>query len=651
MTRKRAAITIIAVVLLLPIVAVAALVLVAQSEWGERWLEKQVATRIHRDVEIDRIRFHAAWPPAVSFGHLRISNPEWATTKDLVNADGLSARVEIPPLFHRQVVVALVQAKRAEAGLEQKGGRSTWEFGDGNSKDSGRINVRAALLEDGHIVYRDEDQATAIEVKAAGSLGEQGELRLQGGGKFRGDNVKVSVRIPGLAPNPEQSIHVIATGSVGGTTASGDGTFTTDLRAIDMKFDLKGKTLKDLHKVTGIVLPDTPPYALSGRLRRDGESRFIFDPFSGKIGDSDIVGAVTYDKQRNERPLFTANLRSKLLDFDDLGPLVGAPPKTGGGETASAEQQAKAQQVKASTHVLPRQPFSTEKWGEMDADVKLVATRVQRPHQLPIESLSTHLVMKEGVLTLDPLNFGVAGGKVASRVVIDSHPKPPAGEIHAQVENLKLAELFPAAKSMADAYGQMYGAVNLKGRGASIGDLLATSNGTMVLTANGGRVSDFLTELLEIDVAKAAMLLGTRKQQVDLRCAVGTFNVNDGVVSPESFIVDTTETYVKVDGKVDLDDERLDLETRGRGKSPSAFTLKTPIELQGPFKKPSVKPKAGPLVAQVGAAVALGAVAGPLAIAPFIEPGKKQDADCDKLIAEARAKGAPKQAEKVASSR
>jgi uncharacterized protein involved in outer membrane biogenesis len=195
----------------------------------------------------------------------------------------------------------------------------------------------------------------------------------------------------------------------------------------------------------------------------------------------------------------------------------------------------------------------------------------------------------------------------------------------------------------------MYGALDLKGRGASIGDLLATSNGTMVLTASGGRVSDLLTELLEIDVAKAAMLLGTRKQQVDLRCAVGTFNVKDGVVAPESFIVDTSETYVKVDGTVNLDEERLDLETRGRGKNASLITLHTPIELKGPFKKPSVRPKPGPLAAQVGAAGALAAVNPALAIVPFLEPGKKQEADCDKLMAEARQKGSPDK-QKVASS-
>jgi uncharacterized protein involved in outer membrane biogenesis len=649
MSRKRALIVVVAVIVLSPVLAVAALVLIAQSEWGERWLEKQVASRTQREVQIEGIRVHLRWPPEISFQRLRIGNPEWATTPNLVDATRLAARVEIPPLFHKRIVLPIVQAEKAEAGLEQDGDRVTWQFGDGNKRNPTRVEVESFVLGDGRIVYRNKAEATDLDVKVKGSLGEQGELELDAKGRFRNDAVTAVATVPNLTQDTKQPVQVVAKGTVGRTTAQADGTFTRDLRAIDVKFKLKGATLKELHKVTGMVLPDTPPYALDGRLRRQ-DALFTFDPFNGKIGDSDVAGSVTYDKS-GKRPLFRADLRSKLLDFDDLGPLVGAPPRTGAGETAAPEQRAQAQQVKASTHVLPRKAFSTERWSEMDADVKLVATRVQRPKQLPIDSLTTHLVLKDGVMTLEPLNFGVAGGKVATRVMMDSHQSPPNGAIRGQVENLKLAQLFPTLKSMEDAYGQMYGAFDLKGRGASIGDLLATSDGTMVLTASGGRVSDLLTELLEIDVAKAAMLLGTRNKQVDLRCAVGTFNVKDGVVSPESFIVDTTETFVRVNGTVDLDDERLDLETRGRGKSPSAFTLKTPIELQGPFKTPSVRPKAGPLVAQVAAAGALAAAAAPLAIVPFLDTGKKQDADCDKLMAEARAKGGQgaTQGRKVAS--
>src|SRR5512132_418281 len=157
MSRKGVVITVVAIVLLLPLAAVAALVLVAQSEWGERWLEKQVAARIHRQVDIERIRLHPGWPPQVSFARLRISNPEWAKTPDLVDARDLAARVEIPPLLHGRVVVPVVEARAAEAGLEQRGEQATWRFG-GEGRNPSRIELGGVVLGDGHVVYRDYDE-------------------------------------------------------------------------------------------------------------------------------------------------------------------------------------------------------------------------------------------------------------------------------------------------------------------------------------------------------------------------------------------------------------------------------------------------------------------------------------------------------------
>src|SRR5205085_5461857 len=93
------------VVLLLPVVALGGLVLFVQSERGERWFESQVASRTHRDVDLQHIRVHLGWPPAVTVERLRISNPSWARTKDLVDAQGLRALVEIPPLLHREIVI------------------------------------------------------------------------------------------------------------------------------------------------------------------------------------------------------------------------------------------------------------------------------------------------------------------------------------------------------------------------------------------------------------------------------------------------------------------------------------------------------------------------------------------------------------------
>jgi uncharacterized protein involved in outer membrane biogenesis len=627
------------VVVLLPLLLLGAAVLVVQSSWGERFAERQVASRLERGVDLQGIRLHLGWPPVISFQRIRISNPPWAATPDLIDAHDLSASVLVPPLFAKRLIVPSLTAAQATAGLEQKGDQATWRFGGNNSNPS-RIVLERVALQDGTIKYIEADQGTNLDIRARGTLGTSGDVKLDGAGKFRGAPAKVHIDLPGLTPEPGESLRFTGDGTVGGTHANVDGTVATDLQTYDLKLKLAGQTMKDLHALTGMVLPDTPPYDISGQLRY-ADNRWVFDPFSGKVGDSDLRGSLAYTKAAGKvkRPLLQAKLESKRLDFKDLGPLVGAPPGTRPGQVASPEQEQKRAQVNASSRILPDTPFSTQKWGEMDADVTLKAAKVMRPEALPIDALATHLVLKDSVLSLEPLDFGVAGGVVRTHVAIDANQKPPLVSLKGDVDGLQMARLFPTLKTMDEALGHLYGRVDLKGRGTSVAQMLGTSNGTGVIAANGGQVSELLVRLLEINVAQAAMLLGTHKQ-TELRCAVGNLQVKDGVVKPDNFVVDTTQTYVKVDGEVDLAHEKMDIVTKGRGKTASPLVLRSPIEMVGPLKKPSVHPKPGPIAAQAGAAVALGAVNPALAILPFVDPGRKQDADCDKLLKEARAQGA-----------
>jgi AsmA family protein len=129
---------------------------------------------------------------------------------------------------------------------------------------------------------------------------------------------------------------------------------------------------------------------------------------------------------------------------------------------------------------------------------------------------------------------------------------------------------------------------------------------------------------------------------VELRCAVSGFNVQDGVMKTESFVVDTTDTRINVDGSISLRDEQLDLETKPYPKDQSLIALRTPIDITGPLKKPKVRPKVGPIAARVAGAVALGAINPALAVLALIETGPGKDANCAALLAEARSQGAVK---------
>jgi uncharacterized protein involved in outer membrane biogenesis len=66
--------------------------------------------------------------------------------------------------------------------------------------------------------------------------------------------------------------------------------------------------------------------------------------------------------------------------------------------------------------VLPVEEFRTERWREMDADVEFTGKRIVHSAELPFNDLYTHLVLTDGELSLEPLRFGVAGGKLDAQI-------------------------------------------------------------------------------------------------------------------------------------------------------------------------------------------------------------------------------------------
>lgn len=627
--------------LVVPALLVAGAALILQSESTERWVEARIGKALEREVEVEGIDLQLGWPPAINVEHLRIGNPDWAKTEHLIDATNLHARIELLPLFSRRIVIPYFSARTATAGLEQDDGRATWRVGGGGEGESPFL-VRRVNVEEGRILYRDAADNTALDITLKGSLGEGGELDIAASGTFKGERAKGTARVPSLQPTPETPIQIEAKAAVGRTKVTAEGNFAANLESIDMRLHVAGPTLRALEKLTAMKLPETPPFTVSGQLRHTG-AEWIFDPFRGKVGDSDLRGSLTL-RTGGKRPALKADLQSKLLDFDDLGPLVGAPPNPE--EKATPEQKAKAAEQRAKEKVLPREPLGVDRWDAMDADVKLEAQRIVRPKQLPIDALATHIVLKDAVLRLEPLSFGVAGGRVKATIVLNGQKNPVEGSVDLDAQGIKLSRVFPEKKGLEPSLGTLYGRGKLNGRGASIGELLGTSNGQISLAVDGGLVNLLLVELLGLDVAESATLLGAGKaQKVELRCAVADFSLKEGVATPETFVIDTTDTAVKVTGAVHLGEERLDLVTYPEPKDMSLFSLRSPVQLKGAFKDPQVRPKAGPIVARGAAAAAL-AIANPLlALLPFIETGPGEDSDCGALLSEVRAKGAVKKKE------
>jgi AsmA protein len=157
--------------------------------------------------------------------------------------------------------------------------------------------------------------------------------------------------------------------------------------------------------------------------------------------------------------------------------------------------------------------------------------------------------------------------------------------------------------------------------------LLGASNGRILFAAEGGTANAFVVEVLGLDAAEALMVLG-KKRDLPLRCAVVHVAVTNGTAKISTFVIDTGDTVVSVEGSANLGKETLNMAARAEPRDTSPFTLRTPVNITGTFSDPKVRPQAGPLAGRAVAAVALATINPLLALIPFADPGGDPEPGC-----------------------
>ncbi|MCC8401762.1 AsmA family protein [Paraburkholderia sp. MMS20-SJTN17] len=403
------------------------------------------------------------------------------------------------------------------------------------------------------------------------------------------------------------------------------------LAALDLRLWLQGNSMARLYSLTGVTLPETPPYAteghLIGRFKSSGNV-FTYENFTGRVGGSDLNGSLTYTA-REPRPLLQGEVESHLLQFPDLAPVIGADSKA-----SQAQRGEKTHQP--ADRVLPAEEFHTDRWKAIDADVKYAGRRIVKNPNLPITDLYTHVVMTDGVLSLVPLKFGVAGGSLASDIHLDGSGAPLKGRFAMSARHLKLKQLFPNFKTMQNALGEINGDASLSATGNSPAALAATSNGELKALVTEGTVSRLLMEAAGLNVANVVYekLFGDRDVQIN--CAAANFIATDGVLEARVFALDTGDAVINIDGHVNLRDETLDLGVHPHTKGFRVLSLRSPLYVKGTLKDPRVGVNAAALALRGGAAVGLGLINPFAALIPLLAPSNNKPLACTKLLAQAQ---------------
>ncbi|OOW62063.1 hypothetical protein Xant_07320 [Xanthomonas cissicola] len=614
---------------------VAIFVLLFDWNWLRGPVERAVSAKTGREFHLGHLDVDLGRITTVRGERLSLGNASWSKRGAMAELNAAEIDVEFWPLLRGKLRLPEIRLEHPtlllEAGNDSHPGN--WVFdksdGDGSMPRLGRL-----LVTNGRLQYIDDATRSDVDV-AINSLAPPSSdqraapIGIDGEGRWKGYpfSLKGNTASPLELSQSEHPFRIDLRGSAGATRTHVRGTLTNpfQFRVFDLQMALSGQDMEDLYPLIGVAMPSTPPYKLDGRLRRDGDV-WRYEKFTGTAGDSDLSGTAEIDL-RNKRPFLRADLASKRLDFDDLAGFVGAPPKTGTNESANAEQKKQAAQLATSARVLPTTPYDLSKLRAMDAQVRWRAQRINAP-SWPLDDMDASLTLKDGLLRLDPLNFGVAGGDIRSTIGMDARKAVITTQLKASIRGIRLDQLFPDATLAKQASGAIGGELDLRGRGNSIAAMLGSADGSIGVGMGRGHVGNLIMELAGLDIAESLKYLLTKDRQIPVRCIFGDFGVQDGLMQSRALAFDSTDTIIVGEGNISLKNETLDLLLRPRPKDRSILSLRSPLRIGGTFKDPSFRPDFKALGVRGAIAVALGSIAPPAALLATFEPGPGKDSDC-----------------------
>ena len=609
--------------------------------WKLNFLRDTIATKVQngtgRSFAVDGdIWLYWLQGPRVTIDSLKLGNPAWASTPQMATVDHVDTTISLGNLLHKRFVLPHLIVDKPVINLEESAdGKRNWYFDKQQSDSSTAVVIEELAMKQGHLGYVVKHKNTDVQIELATLSGEK--LDTKGGGstatvganatgKWKGlklvieaeggDLLKLkdtSTTYPFKAKATIGSTHVSANGTVAGLAA---------LKGADLKVSVSGQTLGEWLRIVGVALPETPPYQTAGQLRiADGVYRY--DDFTGRVGESDIAGSLTFEK-RAKRPFISGTLVSKQLDLTDFAAAIG---KTPAGNKAAANAVAAK-----SSKLLPQKTFDTEKWDTLDADVRFTGKAIKNAGSIPFDDLDMHVVLQNRVLSFTPLTFGFADGKMGGTFRFDGSESPMKAKVDARFTDLRLSRLTPKLTDGSKAsLGRLNGTVKLDGRGNSIAAMLGTSNGTAQIAMGRGQLSSLLLELAGLQGPQIVRyLLGDKNTLV--RCAIGDFAMKDGDMTARTALIDTDLSVIKIDGSANFANEQLDLKVTPLPKQKSIVVLRTPFYMTGTFASPSVKPDYGTLAMRGGGAVALGLINPLAALLPLIETAPGKDTDCADLL-------------------
>lgn len=578
---------------------------------------------------------HWGSPTSLVLQDVKVANAPWSRTPDMLEARRVEVQFYPASLVRGPRNFPLISIDGAKLLLETaRDGQRNWtaleKLMSGNPRSQFPIIRKLAITNSELTFHNGATGASTVLVGrqiALDAPDPKGPVKLLSQGTLQNLPYRLAGSVGPIADlrNPAKPYPVQLDGSLGDSRLAVDGTMGQPLQfsGLNLRASLEGRRLHDIAAALDLPMPPLPDFRATGELT-GGNGDWTLKALSAKLGASDLEGGIEADL-RGKVPYLKANFTSSAIDLADFTGFLGTKPEH------SSAPPPKAEATDTSNRIVPATPLAIAKLPHVNADVSFDGERVMASKGLPLQRVAGTLQLKDGVLSLHPLRFGIADGTTSFDMRIA--PADPARiELALDVRHVDLHKLVAGTGMPAmlkQSAGTIGGFVQFTGTGASLRDFLGSMNGTASLFMGNGQLSQLLQEIAGLNVLQAVGLLATGDKPVPINCMVARFDLDKGVATAKTLVLDTTDTLIVGKGNFNFSAETLYVDFDPYHKHFTPLTLRTPIEVRGTFGKPSIAVSKTSIAERLGAAIGLGVLLPPVgALLPLMDTGLGPENAC-----------------------
>ncbi|MEH6579483.1 MAG: AsmA family protein [Amphritea sp.] len=434
-----------------------------------------------------------------------------------------------------------------------------------------RFEVRAAALDLPIFGEGEADPIAFTDIKVHAAAGKP--VRLEAQGRVRKVPVTIELAtdqllglINGTKPLPISLVASIADNRLWATGTLKDLTHPEGIK-LDVK--LKGQQLKSLEPLFNVNLLPMGAYKLNGQLA-GGKGEYRVTSLMGQINRSDFKGKVMLNTT-GERPLITADLQSGILYYQDI--FTREPSST---------------QSQASAYVIPdvRMPERLQRM--IDISLTFNAKRLFMG-EVEYTGLNLQAELSDGKLEMSPISASLMGVKIDSALKVKSTNEVLVVALRLEASSVNYGALLKSLGVSERFEGVADLNLDITGEGHSLRQLLSMANGHINVVAGKGRINQSKLDLWAAPLI-ASMLTSAWKTDAhtEVNCAVGRFDIINGVASSDTILLDTSRITIAGSGSLNLANETLNILLVPSPKIPSFISLANPARITGTLAEPKV---------------------------------------------------------------